>query len=176
MFHSDTQALLELWSRMARDESGRTRVPGRRELRPEVLGARLARTFLVDSKGQIRLAGGWIETLHDRALGDTTWLSAWQSQSRIGIELALRTTLREARPLVLSARIAEGQPSLEIALVPLRDEAGHVDLILGQYTATATLSLSNDAPRELSPLAVHPVGAPGRASLTLASLDGRRIA
>ncbi|QLQ12210.1 MAG: PAS domain-containing protein [Brevundimonas sp.] len=96
MFHSDTQALLELWSRMARDESGHARAgPARTEAGSP--GARLARTFLVDSKGQIRLAGGWIETLHDRALGDTTWLSAWQSQSRIGIELALRTTLREAR-------------------------------------------------------------------------------
>ena len=176
MFHSDTQALIDLWFRMARDRDGRARVPERRDLRPERLGARLARTFLVDRRGQMRLVGGWIEGLHDLPLADGDWFGVWQAQSRPGIELALMTVAREVRPLVLTASLAVQQPLLEIGLTPLRDETGRIDLVLGLYAPTGTLTLTADADRTLSLSAALPVGDPARASLSLASLDGRRIA
>lgn len=176
MFHSDTQALIELWSRMARDESGRARVPERRQLRPEMLGGRLARAFLAERSGQLRLVGSWIEALHQRPMTESSWLTTWQDQSRTGVQLALQTTLREVRPLVLEARIASVPSPLELSLVPLRDEAGRIELVLGLYVPQGTFNLAQDADRSLALVGAQPVGEAGRANLSLASLDGRRIA
>lgn len=176
MFHSDTQALIELWSRMSRDEGGRTIVPERRDLKPELLGARLARTFLIDRDSQVRLTGAWIEALHDRPIAKSRWLDIWHTQSETRVHLAIRTMLREIRPVVLEARIGSDQPDVEICLCPLRDEVGQIDLVLGMYAPRGTLNLPRNVDRGLTLLSTQPVGDAARASLSLASLHGRRIA
>ena len=174
MFHPDTQHTLGLWLSLADRTGG---VPARRDLDPTTLGARLTRVFVVDSAVAslpIRLAGDWIEAVHARPLGGTPFAELWHKESRPQVCAAVLRTVREGRPVVLTAAF-ESQ-AVQMTLAPFRSSSGAVDRLVGSYGPERSLVFAPRATRDLSLLDVQAIGAPRRPALNLATRHGRRVA
>ncbi len=179
MFHPDTQFLIDHWTGLARRGAVRAGIPDRASLEPDALGLRLPRAFIAERNGEeaiIRLAGSWIEAFHGEALKDHPLLSVWRTASRPLVAAALTQTVREARPVVISALAGFLSAPVEITLVPLRGPSGGVDRVLGLYAPIATFSLATDEPRLLTARVSIGVGETARPALALAAVGGRRIA
>lgn len=179
MFHPDTQFLIDHWTRLSRGAAVRAGIPERGLLAPEALGLRLPRVFVAERTADdavIRLGGSWIEALHDAPLREVSFLSLWRGASRPLVAAALTQTVREARPVVISAFAGSAQAAIEVVLVPLRGPDGEPDRILGLYAPAATLSLAADETRLLTARVSIGVGEAARAPLSLAAVGGRRIA
>lgn len=176
MFHSDTRALIDLWTGLSRAQGARGGLPERAALRPDDLGSRLTRVFLAERLGDdaaIRLAGDALEAFHASPLTGARLLTLWRTESRALITSAMRQTVRAARPIVVAATAARG--ALEVAMVPFRGDGGGRELILGLYAPPGALP-RDDVSHRLTAQAVVAVGEPARPRLSLAALDGRRIA
>lgn len=179
MFHPDTQALIDQWAVLSRQPGVRAGVPERSAFAPDALGLRLPRAFIAERLGDeavLRLAGSWIESFHGGSLADRSVLSLWRTASRPLVAAAMIQTIREARPVVISALAGALSAPIEIALAPFRGPSGQPDRILGLYAPTATLSLASEDPRLLTARVSIGVGDIGRAALSLATVGGRRIA
>lgn len=179
MFHPDTQFLIEHWTRLARGPAVRAGVPDRASLRPDALGLRLPRVFMLDlshAAPSLALAGGWIEAFHDRTLKDAPFAEIWKPGSETLALSAIHQTVREGRPVVLAASVGIRRSPIELAFVPFRSGAGTVDRILGLYAPVGTLSFARDEPRLLTARLALGVGEPGRPALNLAAVHGRRVA
>jgi hypothetical protein len=179
MFHPDTQFLIDHWTGLSRRGAVRAGIPDRASLEPDALGLRLPRIFIAERSGEdavIRLAGSWIEAFHGEPLKDHALLSVWRTASRPLVAAAMTQTVREARPVVISALAGLLSAQIEIALVPLRGPSGGVDRILGLYAPMASLSLATDEPRLLTARVSIGVGEAARPALALAAVGGRRIA
>lgn len=179
MFHPDTQFLIDHWTGLARRPSVRAGIPDRALLEPDALGLRLPRAFIAERNGDeaiIRLAGTWVEGFHGEPLKDHGLLSVWRTASRPLVAAAMTQTVREARPVVISALAGIPSAQIEVALVPLRGPSGDVDRILGLYAPMATLSFAADEPRLLTARVSIGVGEAARPALALAAVGGRRIA
>jgi hypothetical protein len=179
MFHPDTQFLIDHWTGLSHGGAVRAGIPERAALAPDALGLRLPRVFVAERTADdavIRLGGSWIEALHDAPLKDVGFLSLWRGASRPLVAAALTQTVREARPVVISALAGSISAAIEVVLVPLRGPTGEPDRILGLYAPAATLSLAADEPRLLTARVSIGVGSAARAPLSLAAVDGRRIA
>lgn len=179
MFHPDTQFLIDHWTGLSRQGAARAGIPDRAAIEPDVLGLRLPRVFIAERGGDdavIRLAGTWVEGFHGEPLKDQALLSMWRTASRPLVAAALTQTVREARPVVISALAGVLSAQIEVALVPLRGPGGDVDRILGLYAPMATLSLAADEPRLLTARVSIGVGQAARPPLALAAVGGRRIA
>ncbi|HEV2082081.1 MAG TPA: PAS domain-containing protein [Brevundimonas sp.] len=177
MFHSDTRALIDLWSGLSRGDGARSGLPHRAALMPEALGRGLTRAFLAERTGddaRIRLAGDWLEAFHHGPLTGSGVLSLWRHASRPLVADALRRTVREARPVVIAA--TAGPLNLEVTLTPFRGDAGGRELILGLYSRASGPAPAARTPHRLTAQVCVGVGDPGRPRLALAALDGRRIA
>jgi hypothetical protein len=179
MFHPDTQFLIDHWTGLSRTGRARAGVPDRAAIEPDALGLRLPRVFIAersDDDAVVRLAGTWIEGFHDAPLKGQALLSLWRTASRPLVAAALSQTVREARPVVISALAGALSAQIEVALVPLRGSGGGVDRILGLYAPMATLSLAAEEPRLLTARVSMGVGQAARPPLALAAVGGRRIA
>ncbi len=179
MFHPDTQALIDQWTALALRPGVRAGVPDRSDFAPDALGLRLPRAFMAERIGGeavLRLAGTWIESFHGGPLADRSLLSLWRTASRPLVADAMIQTIREARPVVVSALAGALSAPIEIALAPFRSPSGQPDRILGLYAPTATLSFASEEPRLLTARVSIGVGDVGRAPLSLATVGGRRIA
>lgn len=179
MFHPDTQFLIDHWMSLSRRPESRGGIPGRSAVEPDVLGLRLPRAFVAHRDGQdtvIRLAGSWIEGFHGEALKDHSLLSLWRKASRSLVSTALSQTVREGRPVVIVALAGGIGAQIEVTLLPLRGTSGRPDRLLGLYAPAATLTLAADEPRLLTARVSIGVGEAARAPLSLAAVDGRRIA
>jgi hypothetical protein len=179
MFHPDTHALIDLWTVLSRAGDARAGLPPRSALRPDTLGPRLTRTFLAERVGddaRLRLAGDWLESFHDGGLTGAALSSMWRTPSRPMVGAALRQTVREARPVVIVAAVGVGNAPVEVTLCALRGETAGAELILGLYAPTSTLTLPAQTPHRLTARVSMAVGEPARPRLSLAALDGRRIA
>ena len=175
MFHSGTQKLIDVWSTLP----DARRIPMRAALDPVGLGRLLPQTFLAD-RGErnmpLRLAGGWVESLHGGALKGADWLSLWRAESRPLVEASMVQAYREARPVVMAAGAGGLVATIEIVIAPMRGPDGHADRLLGLYQWT---DAADRTAEDVGPLAARMaigVGPVGRAPLTLAAIDGRRIA
>lgn len=179
MFHPDTQFLIDHWTGLARRADARGGLPDRSALEPEALGARLARTFLVERRGEeafLRLAGEWIENFHGAPLKGRSLASLWRAGSRPLVAESLTQSVREGRPVVIEAAAGTMAVPIEVALAPLRGPYSRADLLLGLYAPAATLTLSANEARRLTATAAIAVGEMARAPLSLAAVHGRRIA
>ena len=179
MFHPDTQALIDQWTALSRRAGVRAGVPERSDFAPDALGLRLPRAFMAKRTGDdavLRLAGSWIEAFHGGPLADRSLLSLWRSASRALVATAAIQTVREARPVVISALAGALSAPIEIAMVPFRSGSGQADRILGLYAPTATLTFASEEPRLLTARVSISVGDVGRAALSLATVGGRRVA
>lgn len=179
MFHPDTQFLIEHWTGLARGPFVRAGVPDRVSLRPDALGLRLPRVFMLDlaqGSPSLALAGSWIEAFHDRVLKDTPFAEIWKPGSDVLALSAIHQSVREARPVVLATSAGLHRTPIELVFAPLRTGAGTVDRVLGLYAPLTTLTFARDESRLLKARLALGVGEPGRPALNLAAVHGRRVA
>ena len=179
MFHPDTQFLIDHWTGLAARRGALGGVPDRASLKPDLLGLRLPRTFIAERREgevRLRLVGGWIESLHRARLTAETLPSLWRADSRAMIEAALQRTMDETAPVVINAAVGAAGSSLEITLAPLRSASGRVDRILGLYAPLSSLTLTKDESRQLTGRFARTARSLGRPPLSLAAIDGRRVA
>lgn len=179
MFHSGTQTLIDHWTALPEAE----RIPARSAFDPMELGGLATQLFSADRTGsRLRLAGGWIERAHGQSLKGVDWLTLWsqgnggRENSRPMVAAAIVQSFREARPVVLVAEAAGLSGALEIVIAPLRSASGEADRLLGLYQPTNSADRAADSIGSLSARLSIGVGMIARAPLTLAAIDGRRIA
>ncbi len=174
MFHPDTQFLIDRWADLARAPKVRGGIPARAGIAPEDFGARLPRTFLIRGAGprsMLRLAGSWLEALHDRRLAGSPFLDLWCEASPALVVPALNQAIREARPVVVVAHLGPAAVQAEIALTPLRDADDRAELFLGLVATASTLSLAKGESRRLSARVTIGVGEHGRPDLRVVGRD-----
>lgn len=179
MFQPDTQRLIDEWTVLARASGVRGGIPRRAAFRPETLGARMPRAFLVEQRREgptLRVAGGWLELLHNRPLGGTDFLALWGPASRPLVAETLSQALRQARPMVIVARAGADDATVEVTMTPLRGRSGRPDRILGLMAPAEPVSLDHDMPCLLTARLAVAAGDPGRPDLSLAAVQGRRLA
>jgi len=175
MFHPGTQSLIDRWTALPRAGG----VPLRSDLEPMAFGPRVPQLFSADRTPQgatFRLAGVWIETFHGRPMRGVPWLALWEAESRPLVASAIVQTVREARPVVMVAEAAALRGLLEIVLAPLRGPDGQPDRLLGLYQPLVQHAGRREAGGPLTARLSIGVGMSARPALTLAALDGRRIA
>lgn len=177
MFHPDTRALIELWTGLSRAADARAGLPERAALIPERLGPRLSRAFLAErtaDDARLRLAGDWLEGFHGAPLAGVGLLTLWRHASRPLVASALRQTVREGRPVVVAA--TGGTVVFEVTLAPFRGESGGRELVLGLYARAPGPPPAGRTAHRLTAQVCVGVGEPSRPALSLAAIDGRRIA
>ncbi len=175
MSHSGTQRLIQAW----RDLPEAHRIPSRANLDPGALSDLLPQIFMAEQTEaglRFRLAGAWVERLLGGALRGRSWLPLWSRSGRLAAHRAVSRTFREARPIVLAAEMGESDEPIEIVLAPLRGPSGAADRVLGLIQPLSLKAAGLKDVGELRLIDVEAVAAPGRAPLSLASLDGRLIA
>ncbi|CAL1692495.1 hypothetical protein MMB232_02668 [Brevundimonas subvibrioides] len=175
MFHPGTQTLIDHWA--ALPAAGP--IPPRARFEPMRLGRLVPQLFTADRSpdgATFRLAGAWIETLHGRPMRGVSWLDLWAPESRALVAAAVVQTFREARPVVMVAEAARLRGVLEIVIAPLRGPDGEADRLLGLYQSAQEQERRREAVGPLTARLSVGVGVAGRPPLTLAAIDGRRIA
>lgn len=179
MFHPDTQFLIDHWTGLARATDVRGGIPARSALLPEALGRRLPRTFLAerrDGQTALTLAGTALDAFWRRPLAREPLTALWTPASADMIEQSVLQAIREARPIVVAA-FTPGEPAqgIEMVIAPLRSGSDRADRILGLFAPAPALAPSADTPLLTARLAIG-AGIPGRPPLSLAVVEGRRIA
>ena len=180
MFHPDTQRLIDHWTDLARATDVRGGIPDRADLTPEALGRLLPRAFVADWRdGQavLRLAGTALEAFHRRPLAGDPLTALWQSSSTDLVHAALAQTVREARPVVVVG-LAPDEPAVPVEMVvaALRGRSGRPDQILGLFAPASALTPTGTGSILLTARVAVAAGARGRPPLSLAAVQGRRIA
>lgn len=180
MFHPDTQLLIDHWTGLAQAADVRGGIPARSRLHPEAFGRSLPRAFVADwQEGQprLRLAGTALEAFYRRPLAGDPLASLWRPASADLIAAALAQSVREARPVVVVG-LAPGDPAVPVEMVvaPLRGPSGRTDQLLGLFAPAAALTPAGEGPVLLTARVAVAAGAPGRPALSLAAVQGRRIA
>ncbi|CAN5125278.1 PAS domain-containing protein [soil metagenome] len=175
MFHSGTQTLIDHWTALPQAE----RIPARLAFDPMALGGLAPQLFTADRTdpgARVRLAGGWIERAHGQPMRGVDWLTMWREDGRAMVAASIIQSFREARPVVLVAEAAGLNGALEIVIAPLRSASGEADRVLGLYQPTHSGDRAAEQIGSLSARLSIGVGLIARAPLTLAAIDGRRIA
>jgi len=175
MFHPGTQTLIDHWAALPSPGP----IPPRAGLEPMRLGRLVPQLFTADRSpdgATFRLAGAWIETLHGRPMRGVGWLDLWAPESRTLIAAAVVQTFREARPVVMVAEATRLRGVLEIVIAPMRGPDGEANRLLGLYQPTLDQERRREAVGPLTARLSVGVGVTGRPPLTLAAVDGRRIA
>lgn len=180
MFHPDTQLLIDHWTGLARAARVRGGIPERAHLNPEALGRRLPRVFVADwrdSQAVLRLAGTGLEAFYRRPLSGQSLGALWQPASGDMIDAAVGQAVREARPVVVVG-LAPGEPEVpvEMVIAPMRGPAGRPHQILGLFAPAAALTPTGSGPVLLTARLAVAAGEAGRPPLSLAAVEGRRIA
>lgn len=176
MFHPDTQFLIDRWVDLARRPEVRGGLPSRAGLKPEILGSRLPRAFLLAGTGPdstFRLAGTSLDALQDRPLDGARFLDIWCASSPALVVPALAQAMREGRPVVIVAQGSETAP-LEVSLAPLRDAGGRPGLFLGLIAPLVPARAVEREPQRLTARLTMTVGERGRPALCV--VDERRSA
>lgn len=175
MFHSGAQTLIDLWNGLPEAR----RIPARADFDPMAIGGMAGQLFTADRTDQgarIRLAGEWIERAHGQPLRGVEWLSLWNEDGRALVAASIVQAFREGRPVVLVGE-AEGLSGVvEIPLTPLRGPDGRADRLLGLYQPVASTDRNARDVGLFSARLSIGVGPVARAPLSLAAVDGRRIA
>lgn len=180
LFHSGIQALVDAWSALP----DVARIPDRAAFDPHALGRLLPQTFIAERRDEgvvFRLAGGWIERAHGRPLKGAYVLEVWRRESRLMVHRGLAQAFREGRPMIFSAGMEPPDGPLlpiEIVAAPLRGPTGAPDRLLGLYQPLTgegedAAGIEGLVVRAMTAAPTPPLR---RAALTLAAVDGRRIA
>ena len=180
VFHSGIQRLVDAWAALP----GASRIPDRAAFDPNALGRLLPQVFIAERRDEglvFRLAGGWIESAHGRPLKGAYLLEVWRRESRLMVHRGLAQTFREGRPMIFSADMEMEDGALlpaEVVAAPLRGPTGLPDRLLGLYQPLSAEGDEAKAVQGLVVRAMTPATTPAarRAALTLAAIDGRRIA
>lgn len=175
MFHPGTQSLIDLWRALP----GVGRIPARADLDPAFLGRRLPLAFMlrrIAGDAVFRLAGEEVERMAGRPLAGRRWSSLWREDGRDLAVPALARACREARPVLLVAEPERSRVRLEIVVAPLRSADDSADRLIGLMQPLGALPLAGESFGLLTARLAVGVGAPGRPPLTLAAVDGRRVA
>ena len=180
MFHPDTQRLIDEWTRLAAKADVRGGIPQRSRLMPEALGRLLPRVFVADLRdghALLRLAGTALEAFHRRPLKDEALLAFWRPASADLVTAAIAQSVREARPVVVVGQ-ASGEPTIpvEMVIAPLRSRSGRPDQVLGSFAPASALRPIGAGPVLLTARVAVAAGSAGRPALSLAAVQGRRIA
>jgi hypothetical protein len=180
VFHPDTQFLIDHWTGLARSADVRGGIPARSAVNPEALGRRLPRVFVADWRdGQaiLRLAGTGLEAFYRRPLAGQPLNALWQPASGDMVSTAVGQAVREARPVVVVG-LAPGDPAVPVEMVvaPLRAPTSRPHQILGLFAPAAALAPTGNGPVLLTARLAVSAGQAGRPALSLAAVEGRRIA
>lgn len=179
MFHADTHLLIDHWTSLSRRAGVVADVPDRNSFHPDALGLRLPRVFMaeVDASGcRLRTIGSWIEFFHGSSVKHEPLTTLWRDSSHAMVTAAVAQCIHETRPVVIKAAIGLSGDLIEVTLAPLRGATGQIDRIVGLYTPLSTLAFGEGDSRLLTGRVCIGVGNSGRAALSLAAIDGRRIA
>jgi hypothetical protein len=180
VFHPDTQRLIDEWTRLAAMADVRGGIPRRSGLMPEALGRLLPRAFVADwydGQAVLRLAGTVLEAFHRRPMTEENLSAFWRPASVDLVAAALTQSIREARPVVVVG-LAPGEPDVPVEMVvaPLRSRSGRPDQILGLFAPASALTPTGTGPVLLTARVAVAAGTAGRPPLSLAAVEGRRIA
>lgn len=179
MFHADTHLLIDHWTHLSRRPGVVADVPDRNSFHPDALGLRLPRLFMAEVAAdgcRLRTTGSWIESFHGASLTRQPLTTLWRDSSHAMVTAAVAQCVREARPVVIKAAIGLSGDLIEVTLAPLRSASGQIDRIVGLYAPLSTLAFGDGDSRLLTGRICIGMGHSGRAPLSLAAVDGRRIA
>lgn len=184
MFHNGTRRLIDYWCGLA----GGDQAPARAAVDPARLADLLPRVFLLETSEdglRVRLAGELLRDLWGRTVRGLTFDDLWRAEGRDLARRAAAQAICETAPVVVVAEGAtvEGEAvGFEVTLAPLASPDGAPEGLIGLLQPTTPLARLYGRPIEglSARLAVSaagaPLPAPARPSLTLAAVDGRRIA
>lgn len=179
MFHADTHLLIDHWTTLSRRAGAVADVPDRNSFHPDALGLRLPRLFMAEVAAdgcRLRITGSWIESFHGSALTRQPITTLWRDNSHAMVTAAVTQCIREASPVVIKAAIGLSGDLIEVTLAPLRGASGQIDRVVGLYAPLSTLAFGEGDSRLLTGRVCIGVGQTGRPPLSLAAIDGRRIA
>lgn len=179
MFHADTHLLIDHWTRLSRQPAVVADVPDRNSFHPDALGLRLPRLFMAEIAADgctLRTIGSWIESFHGKSPTRQPLTTLWRDGSHAMVTAAVAQCVREARPVVIKAAIGLSGDLIEVTLAPLRGASGQIDRVVGLYAPLSTLAFGEGDSRLLTGRVCIGMGHSGRTSLSLAAIDGRRIA
>lgn len=181
LFHSNTELLIDYW----RNRAAGADMPARTSINPSDFADILPQVFVLGRVRSgvypVRLAGGFVGDLHQRDLRQHNALALWSERDRSRLQTALEETRLKPEPLIATAEILTGGPSIgmEVLFAPLSDANGEANRYLGLYQPLSMVARLEGRPalelsvRNLRRASVANTAAP---RIRLATVDGRRIA
>lgn len=179
LFHKGTSRVIRHWVGLA--EGG---TPRRSEFDPMAVSDLLPQAFMLGrshDEFEVRLAGELLYDLHGRSIRGEAFTDLFAPASRLAAHRAALQAVREGAPMVLKTLGRNEEHSnlaLEILLAPMIGPTGRTDRLLGLYQPTSRVASLHGLPLiDISLRAsVLAVELPRRPALSLATVDGRRIA
>ncbi len=178
MSHSNTELLIDYWQK--RIFSGAA--PRRAAIDPADFPTLLPQVFILGrfapGKYAFRLSGGLLRDLHGRDLRGVEFTSLWATDASLSLQTEMERARRTASPLKLRARAVAGDvlADLEITLMPLSNDAGGVDRMLGLYQPISPLArLRGQVVEKLLLVRSDAEDNVGRTHIRLAAVGGQRV-
>lgn len=178
MSHSNTEFLIDYWQNRSFAGKPATRAA----IDPADFPTLLPQIFILGRHAAglygFRLSGGLLRDLHGRDLRGADFSELWTLESRLPMQTALERARRSGEPLRLKARaIAGGHAAdLEITLMPLSNEAGVIERMLGLYQPVTPLArLRGLSIEKLLLLDEGAESRPERGYIRLAAVGGQRV-
>jgi hypothetical protein len=178
MSHSNTEFLIDYWQK----RSFGPNPAARSTIDPADFPTLLPQVFILGRHSAglygFRLSGGLLRDLHGRDLRGADFTALWTDEARIALRPALEDARLHAEPLRLKARaVAEGYSAdLEITLMPLSNDAGAIDRMLGLYQPVTPLArLRGRVVEKLVLLTADAEPKAERGFVRLAAVGGQRV-
>ena len=178
MAHSSTELLIDYWQ--ARLSGGQA--PSRASINPVDFPTLLPQVFILGrhapGEASFRLVGGLVGELHGRDLRGVGFSSLWAQNARLQLQTEMERLRRRPAASRIAARVEAGVHTLdlEIALMPLANEAGDVDRFLGIYQPRQPVArLRGQSADRLQLLSLTGGGEAEPPHIRLAAVGGRRV-
>ncbi len=142
MSHSNTELLIDYWQNRFSGGSA----PARSTINPADFPTLLPQVFILGRGGPghyaFRLSGGLLRDLHGRDLRGVDFAQLWVEDARIALQTTLERARRQAEPVRLRAMAVAGDNTadFEITLMPLSNDDGVIDRMLGLYQPLTPLA------------------------------------
>ena len=178
MSHSNTELLIDYWQN--RFSGGRA--PARSTINPADFPTLLPQVFILGryapGKYAFRLCGGLLRDLHGRDLRGVDFAQLWVEDARIVLQSALERARRSAEPVRLRALAVAGDHTadFEITLLPLSNDEGVIDRVLGLYQPLTPLArLRGLVVDKLLLTSAEAEASQSRPHIRLAAVGGQRV-
>lgn len=177
MSHSSTELLIDYWQN--RISNGRA--PARSTINPMDFPTLLPQVFMLGRLGPgdyaFRLAGGLLRDLHGHDLRQTSFARLWTENARLPVQTALERARRDVEPVHFQATALAGEHrmALEILALPIANEKGVVDRMLGLYQPKSPVARLRGAPIDVLMLDDVFADDSGRPKIRLAAVGGQRV-